>query len=51
MNTSMILQVLDSNGNAVARKRFWKLSSAEGWLNDKFPNLDAKGYSVEIFYE
>lgn len=47
----MIIQVIDKFGKAVARKRCKNLFTAEKWLDYRFPNRDALGYTLEVFYD
>lgn len=49
---TMTIQVLDKFGNAIARREnIWSLEFAERWLNSHFPNMDALGQTLEIFYD
>ena len=44
----MIVQVLDKFGHAVARKECRTIEFAERWLAKRFPDLDRRGFTVEI---
>ena len=45
----MIVQVLDKFGHAVARKECRTVQFAESWIAKRFPDLDRRGFTVEIF--
>ena len=45
----MIVQVLDKFGHAVAREECRTIQFAEKWIAKRFPDLDRRGFTVEIF--